>query len=118
MIIGERLREARLEKGMTQLELGNLLGVSKVSVWGYETGMRTPTMKNFLDLIKILDLDPKYVLGQELKTINEDGEEYGVKIATVDLDILENLKKNPKVYNMLCNDIEKTVKIIEQVIEK
>ena len=50
MIIGKRLKEARIKKGMSQEELGNILGVSKVSICGYEKGTRTPTMENFLDL--------------------------------------------------------------------
>ena len=70
MIIGKRLKEARLKKSMSQEELGNLLGVSKVSICGYEKGTRTPTMENFLDLIKILELEPDYVLGRD-NTDNE-----------------------------------------------
>ena len=52
MIIGERLKEARLKKGLTQSQLGELLEVSKVSICGYEKGTRTPTMEKFLALIR------------------------------------------------------------------
>ena len=51
MLVGERLKEARLAKGLSQQELGDLLGVSKVSICGYEKGTRTPTLNNFIDLI-------------------------------------------------------------------
>ena len=50
MLIGRRVKEARLEKKMSQEELGKMLGVTKVSICGYENGTRTPTMQNFLDL--------------------------------------------------------------------
>ena len=46
MIIGKRIKNARTKKGLTQEELGKLLGVSKVSICGYERGTRTPTMEN------------------------------------------------------------------------
>lgn len=109
MIIGERLKEARIEKNMSQEVLGNILGVSKVSICGYETGTRTPNMKNFLKLIEILDLDVKYVLGLDVKVINEDGEEYPVKMATDDIKIIETIKTNREIYNMFCSNPKRTV---------
>lgn len=113
MIIGERLKEARLNKNMSQEVLGNILGVSKVSICGYETGVRTPNMKNFLKLIEILDLDVKYVLGLDVKVINEDGEEYPVKMAKTDIEIIEVLKTNRELYNLLCSNPKRTVEKIK-----
>ncbi len=109
MIIGERLKEARLNKKMSQETLGKMLGVSKVSICGYETGTRTPNMSNFLKLIEILDLDAKYVLGMDIKVINEDNEEYPVKLAKTDIQIIEELKKNRELYNMFCSNPKRTV---------
>lgn len=117
MIIWERLKEARLNKNMTQECLGKLLGVSKVSICGYETGTRTPNMENFLDLIKILDLDVKYVIGQDVEAINEDYEKYGIKIATVDMQILEAIKENRELYNMFCSKPKETVEKIKKVLK-
>ena len=109
MIIVERLKEARLAKKMSQETLGGLLGVSKVSICGYETGTRTPNMSNFLKLIEILDLDAKYVLGMDVKVINEEGEEYPVKMANNDIKIIEEIKKNRELYNMFCSNPKRTV---------
>jgi len=117
MIIGERLKEARIEKKMSQETLGNLLGVSKVSICGYETGTRTPNMKNFLKLIELLDLDAKYVLGLDVKVINENGEEYPVKMATNDIEIIEALKTNRELYNMFCSNSKRTIEIIKNKLE-
>ena len=47
MLIGQRIKEARLKKGYTQSDLGNLLNVSKVSICGYERGTGTPTLDIF-----------------------------------------------------------------------
>lgn len=38
MSVGERIRRFRLEKGMTQDELGDILGVKKAAVQKWETG--------------------------------------------------------------------------------
>ena len=117
MIIGERLKEARLDKKMSQETLGKLLGVSKVSICGYETGTRTPNMKNFLRLIELLDLDAKYVLGLDVKVINENDEEYPVKMATNDIKTIEALKTNRELYNMFCSNPKRTVEIIKNKLE-
>ena len=47
MLIGKRIKDMRLEKGLSQQELGDLLGVTKVSVCGYENGTRTPSLETF-----------------------------------------------------------------------
>lgn len=113
MIIGERLKEARIEKKMSQETLGNMLGVSKVSICGYETGTRTPNMKNFLNLIEILDLDVKYVLGLDVRVVSEDDEEYPIKLATNDIKTIESIKKSRELYNMFCSEPKRTVEKIK-----
>lgn len=109
MIIGERLKEARLNMKISQEKLGEMLGVSKVSICGYENGTRTPNMKNFLRLIEILDMDVKYVLGLDIKVINEDNEIYPVKMSTCDIEIIEAIKKNRELYNMFCSNPKRSV---------
>lgn len=113
MIIGERLKEARVAKKISQESLGNMLGVSKVSICGYETGTRTPNMKNFLKLIELLDLDVKYVLGLDVKVINENEEEYPVKMATNDIKTIEAIKTSRELYNMFASEPKRTVEKIK-----
>lgn len=51
MKVGERIRNLRTSKGLTQEELGNILGVTKVTIQKYENGQ----IKNFkTDIIKKL----------------------------------------------------------------
>jgi len=98
MIIGTRIKEARIKKKLSQEELGNLIGVTKVSVCGYENGTRTPTMKIFLSIINVLDLDPNYLLGRDLGVVSEHDENYTIKLSTLDLEILKAIKKENKLY--------------------
>ena len=118
MLIGKRIKEARLAKGMSQQALGDLLNVSKVSVCGYETGTRTPTLETFLDLIEVLDLEPSYVLGIETSVVSEEGEPYGAKMAKEDFEILNELKNHRTLYNQLCENPKRTVDIIAKKMEK
>lgn len=117
MIIGERLKEARLEKNLSQEKLGGLLGVSKVSICGYENGTRTPNMQKFLRLIELLDLDAKYVLGLDVRVVNEDEEEYPVKMASNDIRTIEAIKSNRELYNMFCSNPKRTVDIISKKLK-
>jgi transcriptional regulator with XRE-family HTH domain len=117
MLIGNRVKEARKSKGLSQQELGDMLGVSKVSVCGYETGTRIPTLENFLQLIDILDLTPDYLLGREVNVVAEDTEEYSVKLSKCDIEIINEIKKHSELYNMLIKDSKRTVELISRKIK-
>lgn len=117
MIIGNRIKEARKNKGLSQQQLGDLLGVSKVSVCGYETGTRIPTMENFLQLVEILDLTPDYILGRDIDVIAEDTEPYTIKLSKQDIEIINELKKYNELYNMLIKDYKRTIELISRKIK-
>lgn len=117
MIIGNRIKEARKSKGLSQQQLGDMLGVSKVSVCGYETGTRIPTLDNFLQLIEILDLTPDYILGREVSVIAENDEPYTVKLSKQDIEIISELKKYNELYNMLIKDSKRTIELISRKIK-
>lgn len=118
MLIGHRIKDARIKKGMTQQTLGDILKVSKVSVCGYETGTRTPTLETFLDLIHTLEMTPEYALGMETLAVSEEGVPYGNKIAKEDMKIIEELKKHRELYNQLCENPKRTVDIIASKLKK
>lgn len=64
MTTGERIKQLRLERGLTQEELGSRLGVQRAAVQKYEKG----TVKNIkrdalIRLAEILDTTPEYLLG-------------------------------------------------------
>ena len=118
MIIGSRIREARKKKNLSQEEVGNLLGVSKVSVCGYERGTRTPTMENFLQLLEILDLEPDYVLGRDKTVVSETNRDYKILMAEDDLKIILEIKRNRELYNKLCSDLERTIDLINRKVIK
>lgn len=116
MVEGSRIKEERIKKGMSQQQLGDLLGVTKVSVCGYENGTRTPAMETFLKLIEILDLSPDYLLGRDVNVICEEEEKYVKKISKIDLEIIKELKKYPKLYNKLSKELNRTIELIARKI--
>lgn len=116
MIIGERIKKARLSKGYSQQELGDLINVSKVSICGYETGSRTPTIENFICLINVLNVTPNYLLGLDINVV-EDNTEYCVKMTREDIEIIKELKRNPELYNKIIEDPRRTIDLIRRRVK-
>lgn len=59
MNIGEKIKRARIEKGYTQEELGNLIGVQKSAVAKYEKGRVVNIKRSVLAKIsKVLEIPP------------------------------------------------------------
>ena len=117
MLIGERIKKERISKGLTQAELGSMLGVSKVSVCGYETGTRTPTVDTFLKLIEILGIKAEYALGLDVNVVAEDEAEYHVVMSKEDIIIIEELKKHRELYNKLCSEPKRTIELMSRKIK-
>lgn len=60
MFSGQRLKELRKEKKMSQEKLGSLLNVSKVSVSKWEIGKAFPTDDNLKELARVLGVESDY----------------------------------------------------------
>ena len=58
LILRNRLRAARAEKGLSQTQLAELVGVSRQTISSIETGQFNPTAK--LALILCIALDKKF----------------------------------------------------------
>ncbi|MFL0584300.1 helix-turn-helix transcriptional regulator [Solibacillus silvestris] len=58
LVLKNRLKEARIEKSLTQLQLAELVGVSRNTISSIETGQFNPTAK--LALILCIALDKKF----------------------------------------------------------
>lgn len=96
MIAGYRVKERRIQLGLTQKELGNLLGVTKVSVCGYEKETKTPTLETFQKMIDILKLTPDELLNRDINIICDNEEIYGFKISLKEMKLIKELRKNKK----------------------
>lgn len=56
MGFSEQLKKARLNKGLTQQEIANLMGITKSTYCGYETNKRHPDVAKIKQLANILDV--------------------------------------------------------------
>lgn len=62
---GDRLKELRLQNGMTQKELGDKIGITKSVVSFYELRERTPSPEVLVKLAAIFHVSSDYLLGIE-----------------------------------------------------
>lgn len=63
MTIGERLKRLRLERGMTQEEVGNVLGITKGAVQKYENGQITNFRSDTIrQLCTLFGIAPAYFI--------------------------------------------------------
>lgn len=63
----DRLKEARLSRGMTQGELAACIGVVKSTVAGYETGRSEPNMQKLAQIMAALGTDANALLRDEME---------------------------------------------------
>lgn len=56
------LKVARVKKGLTQKELGELVGVSSSTLWRIETGKQIPKVDILLKLAEILEVSAEELL--------------------------------------------------------
>lgn len=60
---GERLRELRTERGLTQGELAQEFGMARNSIFSYETNKRTPDIDVLVKCAMFFDVTSDYLLG-------------------------------------------------------
>lgn len=105
MALGEKLRIARRAKGMTQLQLANMIGVKHNSVSDWENGKSKPGPDTIELLCGVLGVTPTYLVGSK-----SEGE-YA--------DILSNLAREPGLLDMLYDYISlqtEDKKAVRQII--
>ena len=114
MLIGKRIKDMRLEKGLSQQELGDMLGVTKVSVCGYENGTRIPSLETFNLIAETFNTTTDYLLGREITVLSENNKEYLGNISKDDIEIIKELKDSPKLYERLLKDSKRYVSLINK----
>jgi len=114
-MLGKRLKEKRHDKKLTQEDLGNMLGVSKVSICNWEKGIKHPSSENLIALSKILNTSIDYLIGNDYYVVSEDNE-CEIVMAKDEIALIEELRNHIRVYEMLIDDPKRTIDLIERRI--
>lgn len=73
MSVGANIKKFRLEKGLTQEELGNLLGVKKAAIQKYESGQVQNLKQSIIRrLCEVFDKTPSHFIYDDFDAALED----------------------------------------------
>ena len=86
MAFKDRIKEARLNKKLTQEELAKRIGVAKSTLAGYEGGIREPNIDTTIKIMAALDIDANYLWQDEMN-------ELGGISTDLTYDEIEHIKK-------------------------
>lgn len=64
-IIGLVIKELRIQKGMSQKELGDALGFCNQTVSFWESGQREPDLDTLVEIALFFDVSTDYLLGRK-----------------------------------------------------
>ena len=112
MLIGNRIKELRKEKGLTQKALGMMINVTKVSISCYENETRSPDLETFEALVNALETTPDYLLGRDKLVISEGESKYKIFLPKEDIQIITEMAKYKDLINFLRNDPRRGVEYI------
>lgn len=59
------MKIARIKKGLSQIELGDKIGVSNRMISQYESGYSTPGVDTLVKIADVLEVTVDYLLGRE-----------------------------------------------------
>ncbi len=96
MTFGGKIVEVRKKRGMTQQELGKIIGVDKRVISKYEKNQTVPSVMVAFEIAKALNVTLDFLISSDKPLFVDDKE-------------LVNLLKN---YNTLSDDVKNTVKNI------
>lgn len=117
MINGERLKNLRKDKGLTQKELGDMLGLGKSAICCYEKGLRNPSLETIMDLVNIFAVSADYLLGiDKLIEINIGEDKTYIPMTNEEIKFIEELKKDKMVYDILFSDPKRGADLIKKKI--
>lgn len=78
MLFGDRVRQLREQSGLTQAELGKIIGVSDRVLGYYESNERFPRKQEVIaKLAKTFKVSTDYLIGTDGELIQNAGEQYG-----------------------------------------
>ena len=63
IVVGKRIRQARVLAGLTQEQLAEKIGVSRTAIVRWESAETEPTLEHLISLTKLLHVSADYLLG-------------------------------------------------------
>ena len=108
MLIGKRIKEERIKKGLSQQQLGEIIGVTKVSVCGYES------LETFEMMAELFGTSTDYLLGREALIRSTNSREFVGSMSQDDISLITELRHYNNLYTKLTKDTKRYVNLINK----
>ena len=117
MLTGNKKKNEKKKKGLTQEELGNLVGVGKSAICCYEKETRNPTLESIIEFMHILGVTSDYLLGTDniIKVESADLPEYRT-MTKEEVMFIDELRKDKLVYEILFEDPKRGSDLVKKRI--
>ena len=118
MLKGNRLKEVRKKKGLTQTELGDLIGVGKSEICCYERELRNPSLEALTDLMYIFGVSADYLLGMDclIETKDKRGNIVYPSVTKEEIIFIDGIKEDKLVYEILLEDPRRGAELVKREI--
>ncbi len=120
MLKGNRLKEARKKKGLTQAELGLLVGVGKSAICCYEKETRNPTIETVMEFMHVLGVSSDYLLGADnlikVENIKQSKNTEYRTLTKEEIMFIDELRKDKLVYEILFDEPKRGAELVKKRI--
>ncbi len=106
-MLGENIRLLRDKQGMTQVQLGEKIGLAESTISLYESGKREPDIDTIGKLADFFGVSTDYLLGRDKASHRQATGASQATVSAEDLALLEKIKNLPAEHR----------KIVDTVIE-
>lgn len=113
----DRLKELRAAKGVSQQELADYLNIHKMTVSGYERGLRHPSFGILDDMAEYLDASLDYLLGTS--DVNRHYPKQGP--ALIDVELIKKSDPLPRLTayaSLIAQAYDKASPEIQQAVRR
>ena len=114
MIRGDRLKELRLSKKMTQDEFAFIMGLKKSTICTYEKEKRTPKYAIIQKYMEIFGVTAEYLIGIDTLSVREDQEPFNYfSMSAKEIELIQLLRNNKMIYDILLTDPKRGMDLIK-----
>lgn len=110
--LGKRLRYLRLQKNLTQQQLGKIINISTSTIGMYERGEREPSYRTLIDLASYFQVSIDYLLDYNL-----DGKYSSPELDKSDEALLHLKQNHNELFHYILNATPDNLKKIELIIQ-
>lgn len=117
-VLGRRLKEQRLQKNITQEELGKKVGVLKQAVWKWEKGINKPNSEMLLKICEALHCTTDYLVGKANTPEGVIYEHTDKDLGLVTMEYPAEYKLTQEEYLLFIDELKKEGYDVESMIKK